>query len=103
MKRIFCVILSLLFIACAFVSCATTPGDDTATDSKNTQNDTDTDSVTDTTDAEESKGPSREDKAFEFLAKLPKVNYNRTMNFLVMSGINGSLKEILPRSSAVFC
>ncbi len=105
-------ILSLLFIACAFVSCATTPGDDTATDSKNTQNDTDTDSVTDTTDttdAEESKGPSREDKAFEFLAKLPQVNYNRTMNFLVMSGFNGSLKEIFveeassePIDNAVF-
>ena len=86
MKKTLCIIISLLFIICAFASCAENPGG-TDTTKSNNNDETNADTV-------ETQEPTREDKAYEVLGKLPQVKYDRTINFLVMSNVNGALKEI---------
>lgn len=91
MKKILCIILTLLFTAGAFVSCADQNNRQGADTTKSQSND----SAAVTTAAEtEPEELTNADKAKPFLDELPKVKYDRTFNVLCMFNVGNSEKEI---------
>ena len=90
MKKALCIILPLLFVIGTLFSCG---GNPETTDASSETKGGEVDTVLTSAETETSE-PTREDIAYEFLEKLPKMKYDRTLNFIVMQGINGSLKEI---------
>lgn len=87
MKKLFCILLSLLFIVGCLTACAEGGKADTTADGKNTAASSDT--------AEETQTElSNADKAKPFLDKIQDADYKRTFNVLCMAGVGNSEKEI---------
>ena len=88
MKKLLCVILTLLFLAGAFASCSNPqPGADTTAPAK-------TDEAVTTAAETEPEELSNADIAKPFLDALPQEKYDREFNILCMSNVGNSEKEI---------